>query len=79
MASRELLPSYLLAQDTSISYALSNIADKFFSELSEISKHRKQELDTLWDEIKRLNNPHKYIVDLSSDLWYLKTNMLKSK
>lgn len=45
--------------------------------LSEISKYREQELSTLWDEIKRLNNPHKYYVDLSSDLWNLKNDMLK--
>lgn len=46
--------------------------------LLEISNHRKEELNTLWDEIKRLNNPHKYIVDLSSDLWNLKNDMLKN-
>ena len=46
--------------------------------LQNISKHRAQELDTLWDEIKRLNNPHKYYVDLSSDLWSLKNTMLKT-
>lgn len=46
--------------------------------LSEISKCRSKELDTFWDEIKRLNNPHKYYVDLSSDLWNLKNNMLKN-
>jgi len=46
--------------------------------LSEISEYRANELDTLWDEIKRLNNPHKYYVDLSSDLWNLKNEMLKN-
>lgn len=45
--------------------------------LSEISKKCSKELDTLWDEIKRLDNPHKYYVDLSSDLWNLKNEMLK--
>ncbi len=45
--------------------------------LSEISKHRKEELDSLWDEVKRLNNPHRYFVDLSSDLWNLKNELLK--
>ena len=44
--------------------------------LTEISNHRKNELDTLWDEIKRLNNPHKYYVDLSQDLWNLKHDLL---
>lgn len=45
--------------------------------LSSIALHCKQELNTLWDEIKRLNNPHKYYVDLSGDLWNLKNDMLK--
>lgn len=45
--------------------------------LSEISKKCLKELDTLWDEIKRLDNPHKYYVDLSSGLWNLKNDMLK--
>lgn len=47
--------------------------------LSEISTYCKHELDTLWDEIKRLNNPHKYYVDLSFDLWNLKNEMLKKQ
>lgn len=44
--------------------------------LSDISKHCKEELGTLWDEVRRLENPHKYYVDLSSDLWELKNKML---
>ncbi len=45
--------------------------------LTDISSHRKEELDTLWDEVKRLNNPHRYFVDLSNDLWNLKNELLK--
>ena len=30
------------------------------------------------DEIKRLNNPHKYYIDLSHELWNLRNDMLKS-
>ena len=45
--------------------------------LSDISVHCKEELNTLWDEVRRLNNPHKYYVDLSHDLWDLKAEMLK--
>lgn len=47
--------------------------------LSDISSHRQNELNSLWDEIKRLNNPHKYYVDLSLGLWNLKNNMLQNK
>lgn len=44
--------------------------------LSDISNHCKKELNTLWDEIRRLENPHKYYVDLSHNLWDLKNEML---
>ena len=44
--------------------------------LKEIAKHSKNDLDTFWDEIKRMNNPHKYFVDLSQDLWDLKHTLL---
>lgn len=45
--------------------------------LSDIAKHCKEELNTLWDEVKRLENPHKFYVDLSYDLWDLKNKMLR--
>lgn len=48
-------------------------------ELKDIAKYCKDELNTLWDEIRRLNNPHRYYIDLSKDLWELKDKMLKSK
>ena len=46
-------------------------------DLSQISAKCKTELDTFWEEIKRLKNPHKYYVDLSQKLWDLKNEMLK--
>ena len=45
--------------------------------LSEICEKSKKELETLWPEIKRLKNPHKYYVDLSKPLWDLKNELLK--
>ena len=46
--------------------------------LTEIAEYAKTELATLWDESKRLENPHKYWVDLSEKLWNLKNEMLNS-
>jgi nicotinate phosphoribosyltransferase len=37
--------------------------------LREIRDYAMQQLDTLWDELKRLEYPHKYYVDLSDALW----------
>lgn len=41
-----------------------------------IRDYAKQELDTLWEEQKRLINPANIPVDLSDDLYYLKERML---
>ncbi len=45
--------------------------------LKEIKEYAKQELDSFWDEYKRLDKPHVYKVDLSDELYELKTKMLK--
>ena len=44
--------------------------------LKEIAEYSKQQLGTIWDEVKRLNNPQKYYVDLSQKLYDLKTELL---
>jgi len=46
--------------------------------LEEIKKHCSEQLDTLWPELKRFDNPHKYYVDLSEKLLDLKDDMLNS-
>ena len=35
-----------------------------------------EQVDTLWDEVKRFENPHKYYVDLSKPLWDTKDRLL---
>ncbi len=45
--------------------------------VKEISAHRQQAVDNLWDEVKRFEKPHTYYVDLSQKLWDLKYEMLK--
>ena len=44
--------------------------------VSDIAEFSKRELDTMWDEIKRFKNPQKYYVDISKELYDLKTDML---
>ena len=36
------------------------------------------QVDLLWDEVKRFENPHTYYVDLSQKLWDLKNELLRS-
>lgn len=45
-------------------------------DLKTIQKKCMEEVDMLWDEVKRFENPHRYYVDLSKDLWQMKQNLL---
>ncbi len=45
--------------------------------LDEIREHCARELDAMWDEMKRFDNPQQYYVDLSHELWQLKHDMLE--
>ncbi len=46
-------------------------------ELNDIKEHCKTELATLWDEVKRFENPHRYYVDLSKKLWDERERLLR--
>ncbi|MCI7767047.1 MAG: nicotinate phosphoribosyltransferase [Oscillospiraceae bacterium] len=43
---------------------------------TEIRSFCAEQLDTLWDEVKRFENPHEYYVDLSKKLWDKKNELL---
>jgi nicotinate phosphoribosyltransferase len=45
----------------------------------EICSYCAAQIDTLWDEIKRFENPHKYYVDMSKKLWCIKNQLLAEK
>lgn len=45
----------------------------------EIRDYCAEQLDTLWDEVKRFENPHHYYVDLSWRLWDVKQDLLERK
>ena len=46
--------------------------------LEEIRTYCLAQVDTLWDEVKRFDNPQTYYVDLSQKLWDIKYDLLKS-
>ena len=46
-------------------------------DLNVLREYCKMEIDGLWDEVKRFENPHTYYVDLSEKLWNLKHTMLE--
>ncbi len=45
-------------------------------ELSQIREYCKEQINTIWDEVKRFENPHRYYVDLSEKLWNIKYKLL---
>ncbi|MCQ2439845.1 MAG: nicotinate phosphoribosyltransferase [Oscillospiraceae bacterium] len=47
--------------------------------LEEIRAHCAAEVDRLWEEVKRFDQPHCYYVDLSQKLWDLRDHLLRSK
>ena len=46
--------------------------------LRDIKDFAMSQLDTLWDELKRLEYPHKYYVDLSQKLWDAQRRLLEN-
>lgn len=49
-------------------YDLPNIKD--------IRQHCAEEIEGMWEEVRRFTNPHNYYVDLSQKLWNIKHDML---
>ena len=45
--------------------------------LEQVRQYCMEQVDTLWDEVKRFENPHNYYVDLSQKLWDIKYSLLK--
>ena len=45
--------------------------------LDEVKAYCTEQVNTLWDEVTRFENPHTYYVDLSQKLWDMKYNLLE--
>lgn len=46
-------------------------------DIYDIKEYCKEQVETLWDEVKRFERPHEYFVDLSKPLWDIKDKLLK--
>jgi len=46
--------------------------------LDKIREYCRAEVASLWDEVKRFDNPHNYYVDLSQKLWDIKNSLILS-
>lgn len=79
-------PDYVWKRKTMENYALRELRVPVFQggkcvytlpSLEEIKSYCKKELDSMWDEVLRFENPHNYYVDLSERLWEEKHDLLK--
>ena len=47
--------------------------------ITEMRSYCASQVELLWDEVKRFENPHTYYVDLSQTLWDIKQDLLKRR
>lgn len=48
------------------------------SGVKELQNYANNQIASLWDEVKRFENPHKYYVDLSEELWQVKQKLINT-
>ena len=47
--------------------------------VSDIQRFCREQVNSLWDEVRRFENPHTYYVDLSQKLWDIKHELLNQR
>lgn len=45
--------------------------------IEDIRNYCGEQINTLWEEVRRFEKPHKYFVDLSESLWTIKNKLLE--
>ena len=78
-------PVYTWKRKTVTNYTAKELQVKIFDggkrcyvnpEIADIRAFCFAQVETLWDEVKRFENPHRYYVDLSEKLWAEKNRLL---
>ncbi|MFV0254722.1 MAG: nicotinate phosphoribosyltransferase [Erysipelotrichaceae bacterium] len=72
---RKVINNYTLREMQEQVYQQGKLVYRLPSTNDIITYHQK-ELETIWDELKRLKFPHEYYVDLSAELWVLKEGLI---
>ncbi len=79
-------PDYTWKRKTVTDFVARELLEPIFSggkcvyqkkNIEEIRNYCKEQVDTLWDEVTRFENPHNYYVDLSQPLWDMKQELLR--
>lgn len=78
-------PDYIWKRKTVNNFKAVDIREQIFAQGHSLLKHRslpelqefcQQQVNTLWEEVKRFENPHHYYVDLSKKLWNVKNRLI---
>ncbi len=78
-------PDYTWKRKTVSDYTARELQVKIFEngkcvydlpDIEQIRNYCKEQIQTLWDEVTRFENPHNYYVDLSQKLWDVKKSLL---
>lgn len=64
------------AKELQVKYIENGKLIKEMPSIEKIRRYCNSQLDTLWDEVTRFENPHNYYVDLSEKLWSVKNRLL---
>lgn len=81
-------PIYTWKRKTIENYTIRELLTPLFVEgkcvrekktVENVREYTKSELNSIWDQYKRIKNPHIYKVDLSQKLWDLKNDMVASR
>ncbi len=79
-------PEYTWKRKTVTNFRAAKLLTKLFNKgtcvyespkLDDIKSYCEEQVEGLWDEVLRFENPHKYYVDLSKPLWDMKERLLK--
>ena len=46
--------------------------------IEEVRRYCSEQIETLWEQIRRFENPQTYYVDYSEKLWRVKNDLLES-
>ena len=80
-------PDYTWKRKTVTDFKAVKILEKIFEKgkfvgreytIDELKNYCAQQVDNLWDEVKRFENPHNYYVDLSQKLWDEKKRLIEN-
>lgn len=78
-------PDHIWKRKTVTNFRAVELREKIFEhgkciakprDLDEIREYCMKQVDTLWEEVTRFENPHQYYVDLSQKLWDVKNRLI---